>query len=331
MKTISIFNNKGGVGKTTYIYHIAHLLAQQGKRVLLVDCDSQANLTAYCLRDEEIVSSWEEHGNSIYRGIELVYRGLGDVRADLVPIQINSDEYPSLFLIPGDIRLSNFEDFLGDSWNSAKGGSEPSLRIQSAIHRLATSVAERYNIDAILYDLGPNLGALNRAILGASDYFITPIAPDLFSLKGTENLGQKLLTWRQGWRQCNEAAGELGISIPRGEPSFLGYVVQRHNIRNNEEGMTRGWQIYGERIDSAVSENIVNVLQPLGQVHEWADGYNLGQIPNLHSLIPYSLEARRPVFDCNGRHGLTGAHISRARESRAHFDSIITRLLSVIT
>jgi cellulose biosynthesis protein BcsQ len=42
-KLVSIFNNKGGVGKTTYLYHIAHLLERQGKTVLLVDLDSQCN------------------------------------------------------------------------------------------------------------------------------------------------------------------------------------------------------------------------------------------------------------------------------------------------
>lgn len=51
MKSIAIFNNKGGVGKTTYLYHIANILADAGNNVLMVDCDSQCNLTAYALED----------------------------------------------------------------------------------------------------------------------------------------------------------------------------------------------------------------------------------------------------------------------------------------
>ncbi len=51
---ISIFNNKGGVGKTTYMFHIAHLLEQSNKTVLMVDCDSQCNLTAYALPESNI-------------------------------------------------------------------------------------------------------------------------------------------------------------------------------------------------------------------------------------------------------------------------------------
>lgn len=51
---LAIFNNKGGVGKTTYLFHIANILADDGIRTLMVDCDSQCNLTAYCLEDSEI-------------------------------------------------------------------------------------------------------------------------------------------------------------------------------------------------------------------------------------------------------------------------------------
>ncbi|MFJ2281949.1 ParA family protein [Pseudomonas sp. NPDC087803] len=326
MQSIAIFNNKGGVGKTTYIYHVAHLLAEKGKKVLLVDCDSQSNLTAYCLDDKKISDAWSEKGNSIYRGIELVYRGIGDIRSEVEPIKVGN----SLYLVPGDIRLSNFEDALGDTWNSAKGGSEPSIRAQSAIYRFSKLMAEKINADVIMYDLGPNLGALNRAVLGASDYFITPVAPDLFSIQGTENLGSKFESWRQGWAQCNSSWKGDEIEIPKGMPIFLGYVVQRHNIRDNKEGMTQGWQIYADQIDGAIVKNIIKKLEESGQVYTWPDGFNLGKIPNLHSLIPYSLAARKPVFNCTRRDGLNGAHISRARESKNHFTPIVNRLLKVI-
>jgi len=325
VKSISIFNNKGGVGKTTYIYHIAHLLSEK-KKVLLVDCDSQSNLTAYCLSDEQIKASWADDGNSIYQGIELVYRGIGDIKKDLLPTQISKN----LFLIPGDIRLSNFEDSLGDTWNSAKGGSEPSLRTQSAIYRFSNAVATTIGADVIMYDLGPNLGALNRAILGASDYFITPVAPDLFSIQGTENLGSKLEAWRQGWQQCNDSWKGSELAIPQGKPIFLGYVLQRHNVRDNTKGMTQGWQIYGDKIDQAINTNIVSRLETTDQVHAWPNGLNLGKIPNLHSLIPYSLAARKPVFNCTKRDGLRGAHISRARESKSHFTPIVEKLAQVV-
>ncbi|KEQ17572.1 ParA family protein [Endozoicomonas numazuensis] len=328
MKIVSIFNNKGGVGKTTYMYHIAHLLEKQGKSVLIVDLDSQCNLSAYSLSDADLERSWRSRGNSIWNAIEQVYEGLGDVRRRS-PSLIR-EEYPNLHIVPGDVLLSNYEDSLGDTWSSAKGGNAPALRVQSAIYRYIKWAAERVEADVVMLDLGPNLGALNRAVLGASDYFIVPMSPDLFSIRGTKNLGAKLATWRHEWDQCNSASTS-DIDLPRGKPTFLGYVMQQHNARRNSEGMTRGWSIFGSRIESAVKENIIDVLEPLGQVHSWGDNnWNIGKIPNLHSLVPYSLEAKKPVFDCTSRDGLNGAHITTARNSSQHFDPIVQKMLQVL-
>ena len=323
-KLISLFNNKGGVGKTTYLYHISHCLAAHGKKILMVDCDSQCNLTAYTLNDPAIETAWKPDGNSIYRSIERVARGLGDIY-NRAPSQVKD----SLYIVPGDLLLSDFEDRLGDTWNSAKGGTETSLRIQSAIHRVIQASAEKIEADIVLIDLGPNLGALNRAVLGGSEFIIIPVAPDLFSIRGTENLGSKLVTWRREWDQCNDAWANNAFQIPKGRPKFLGYVIQQHNIRDNREGMTKGWQIFGQRLEAAIQENIVVPLTPLQQVQPPNEtGYNLGRIPNLHSLIPYSLEARKPVFECTAADGLRGEHIGRARDSRKHFEPMATSILT---
>ncbi len=329
-KKISIFNNKGGVGKTTYMYHVAHLLARGGLTVLMVDCDSQCNLTAYALSDGRIRRSWGEDGNSIYQNILPVYQTTGDIR-QRAPTRV-SDDY-DLFLVPGDLRLSNFEDLLGDTWNSARGGSEPAIRAQAAIHRYIEFAAERIGADLVLIDLGPNLGALNRAILASSDYFIMPVAPDLFSIQGTQNLGRKLVAWRREWDQCNNARDPGPLSVPTGRPTYLGYVIQMHNQRSSApNNMTAGWRIYGSRIEPAIQENIVRLLSPGDQVITWEDGnYLLGQIPNLHSLIPYSLRARKPVFDCTHADGLRGDHIARARTSAVHFQEIVATLQEVST
>ena len=328
MKIVSIFNNKGGVGKTTYMYHIAHLLERSSQTVLMVDLDSQCNLSAYSYSDVELERSWKPKGNSIWNAIELVYEGLGDIR-HRSPTQIK-EEYPNLYMIPGDILLSNYEDSLGDTWSSAKGGSAPALRVQSAIYRYIKWAAEKVNADIVMLDLGPNLGALNRSILAASDYFIVPMSPDLFSIRGTMNLGQKLKIWRKDWDQCNEASSG-DVELPKGSPVFLGYVMQQHNIRQNNQGMTKGWSIFGDQVENAVRTNIITPLESLNQVHHWDDNnWNIGQIPNLHSLIPYSLDAKKPVFDCTSRDGLNGAHITRARDSADHFSPIVDKLLSVV-
>jgi len=99
---------------------------------------------------------------------------------------------------------------------------------------------------------------------------------------------------------------------------------------NSIEGMTAGWAIYGQELEPAIRRNIVDKLKPIHQVIEWGDDdYKLGQIPNLHSLIPYSLEARKPVFDCRSVDGLRGAHIKTAADSESHFETIVETLATV--
>lgn len=330
MVQIAIFNNKGGVGKTTYLYHIANILADIGICTLMVDCDSQCNLTAYAIEDTEIKKCWTEKGNSIYRVIQPVVENTGDIK-----MRQSYCIRQNLYLVPGDIDLSIYEDRLGETWYSAS--MQPaSIRVQIAFYRYIRFVAQKCNAQVVLIDLGPNLGALNRTVLGGCDYFITPLSPDLFSIKGTQNLGNKFVSWHDEWENILRKwkKTEYGIlleDLPKGMPKFLGYVTQQHNIRDTKSGMTKGWSIFGDQVDEAVRRNIVQQLSPLGQ-SDIKENYMLGKIPNLHSLIPYSLNAHKPVYKCNSSDGLKGAHISRAKESKDLYQDIIKiikELLSV--
>lgn len=326
---LSVFNNKGGVGKTTYMFHIAHVLSRRGQTVLMVDCDTQGNLTNYCLSEEEIAKAWAEDGNSIYKVVEPIVRGTGDIRLPS-PIQLQNSE-GEVFLVPGDLRLSDFEDRLGDSWNSARGGDEASLRIQTAIHRYILNAVRETGATVVLIDMGPNLGALNRAVLASSDYFMTPVAPDLFSIQGTENLGNKLVAWREQWEQIHSSWKGEDLEIQRGSPVYLGYDLQMHNTRSTHaSGMTAGWRIYKDQIEAAVAQNIVGKIWDDQKFPRSDQNYLLGKIPNLHSLVPYSQEARKPIFDCTGRDGLRGAHQTKAKDSIELFNDIVESIERVI-
>ena len=111
MIQLAIFNNKGGVGKTTYLYHIANIWIC----TLMVDCDSQCTLTAYDIYDVEIKKSWGEKGNSIYRVIQPVAENIGDIRLRQA-LRIRDD----LYLVPGDIDLNIYEDSLGGDIGKCK-------------------------------------------------------------------------------------------------------------------------------------------------------------------------------------------------------------------
>jgi len=325
---IGVFNNKGGVGKTTYLYHVAHVLSEN-YTVLLVDADPQCNLTAYCLTDSAIEQSWTRAGNSIFRNLERLHESMGDIY-DRKPSQAN-EANDNIWIVPGDPMLSDFEDVLADTWNRAKGGSIPDLRKQTGIHRYILAAEEKIGADVTFIDLGPNLGPINRTALTACDYFMVPVAPDLFSIRGTQNLGSKLVAWRAEWDQILTSGAQSDLSMPSGAPILLGYVRQQHNVRNNAEGMTMGWSLFGDKVEAAIQANIVDKLRPLHQVMEWEDGsWDLGGIPNLHSLVPYSQNARKPIFKCTATDGLRGAHIQKAVDSRGLYEPMAGTIAHLI-
>lgn len=247
MVQIAIFNNKGGVGKTTYLYHIANVLADEGIKTLMVDCDSQCNLTAYALADSEIEQCWSEEGNSIYKVIQPVVENIGDIKYKN-PYVLGEN----LYLVPGDIDLNMYEDRLGETWPSASV-QPAAIRVQIAAYKYIKYAAKSCNAQVVLIDLGPNLGALNRTILGGCDYFITPLSPDLFSIKGTQNLGNKFVIWHDEWENnlrkwIKPNSGISKDDLPNGLPKFLGYVTQQHNIRNTTAGMTMDGTFLGNKL-----------------------------------------------------------------------------------
>ena len=122
MKAIAFFNNKGGVGKTTLVYHVAYMLARLGYPTLAVDLDPQANLTSAFFDESTLERLWDKDEGTILACVSPILQGVGDIRPP-VPFPIGGNPPPLLFptgeslsLISGDLGLSRFEDKLSDSW-----------------------------------------------------------------------------------------------------------------------------------------------------------------------------------------------------------------------
>ncbi|MCH7751876.1 MAG: AAA family ATPase, partial [Planctomycetes bacterium] len=196
---IAFFNNKGGVGKTSLVYHVAWMLAEQGYRILAADLDPQGNLTAAFLDENRLEGLWtgdQREAKTIYRAIRPLEEATGDFA---VPKLESIDD--NLALLPGDMALSQFEDDLSEVWPKCLDEDRRAFRVTSAFWRVLQAGANEHQADAILVDLGPNLGAINRAALIGSDYVVIPLGPDLFSLQGLRNLGPTLENWRKGWKE----------------------------------------------------------------------------------------------------------------------------------
>ena len=190
---ITIYNHKGGVGKTTLTVNIAAALAELGKSVLLVDSDPQCNLTSYLLSDDVVDNLLDNsdgpNGKTIWTAMKPVVDRVGDVTL-IEPVDV-----AALALLPGDIRLFECEEFLAEAWTDSFKRRLGGLRTTTSISRLVSMVADERTFDFVFYDTGPNIGPLNRVLLLDSDYFIVPVACDLFSVRALSTLGETLKRW----------------------------------------------------------------------------------------------------------------------------------------
>lgn len=221
---LTFFNNKGGVGKTSLVYHLAWMFSEIGDTVLAVDLDAQANLTAAYLDEDALERIWEnpKKPKTIYQAIEPLTR-VGDIEKPNI-----RKVSQGLYLIPGDVALASFEDTLSESWPASMADTNlyRPFRILTAFWQVAQMVSKQVSADIILVDVGPNLGAINRSALIASDYVAIPLGADLFSLQGLRNLGPTLRSWRNLWKKRLDNWLEPDFSLPQGRMMPLGYIVQ---------------------------------------------------------------------------------------------------------
>lgn len=196
---LTFFNNKGGVGKTSLVYHLAWMYASLRKRVIVTDLDPQANLTAAFLTEDKIEKLWNKPdvGSTIYQCVKPM-TGVGDIVEPYLQ-NIATD----LYLVPGDVELSGFEDALSNEWPSSMGDNHlyRPMRMLSSFWQVMQMAARKVQADIILVDIGPNLGAINRSVLLATDYVAIPLGADLFSLQGLKNLGPTLKSWKNLWNK----------------------------------------------------------------------------------------------------------------------------------
>lgn len=321
MKTIAFFNNKGGVGKTSLVYHLSWMMAERGIPILAVDLDPQANLSAMFLTEERLEEIWpdsEDHPSTIYGAVRPILRGMGDIAAP--PIERIGE---NLFLLPGDLGLSRFEDKLSDAWPRCHNSDEAAFRTMTAFHRVMQEVARECRAELILIDVGPNLGAINRSALIASDHVCLPLAPDLFSLQGLKNLGPTLRQWRSTWTDLVVKAPP-DLSVPTGAMDPVGYIVMQHGMRDSRP--VKAYQRWMEKIPPVYRNAVLNetVFGALPQVLQ--DPYLLAQLKHYRSLMPLAMEANKPMFRLKPADGAIGAHVEAVSDCYRDFLKLATKL-----
>ncbi len=315
MKSIAFFNNKGGVGKTSLVYHLAWMYAELGLRVLAADLDPQANLTSMFLQPEQLEMLWPEgeHAQSILGSIDPIRRGLGDIapaHVERVTEQIG--------LIVGDLGLSLFEDKLSDAWPRCLDRDESAFRILSAFYRILAGATQAEGADVTLIDVGPNLGAINRAAILAAQFVAIPLAPDLFSLQGLRNLGPTLRAWREGWEDRRPRNPDPQLLLPARGMEPIGYIVLQHAMRLDRP--VRAYGRWMERIPAEYRRAILEEATPASLPQP--DPLCLYTLKHYRSLMPMAMEAGKPMFFLRPADGAIGAHAAAVQTCYQDFKQL---------
>ena len=321
---IAFFNNKGGVGKTSLVYHLAWMYFDLGLQVVAADLDPQANLTAAFLDEDRLEEVWEDGNidsyNTVFRCVKPLLSGVGDIA---IPSLEKIED--GLSLLIGDLQLSGFEDELSSQWSDCLDRKERAFRVISAFWRILSQAASNSNADVVLVDLGPNLGAINRAALIASDYVVVPLSPDLFSLQGLKNLGPTVRRWREEWQERIPKNPAPNLALPEGKMQPVGYVILQQGVRFDRPA--KDFQRWIERILHIYNSEVVQKQDEIISTPA-SDPNRLALLKHYQSLMPMAQESHKPIFHLKPADGAIGSHIAAVKNVYWDFKDLAQKVAS---
>jgi cellulose biosynthesis protein BcsQ len=327
---ICLFNHKGGVSKTTTAFHLGWMLASKGKKVLLVDCDPQCNLTGMVLGFRQ-----NDDFNAIYHsgGIRHIRDGLAPafesrpspivaVTCEPIPGQVN------MHLLPGHIGLAEYEVTLGIA-QELSGSLVTLQNLPGSIHYLFQLTAQQYVSDYIIVDMSPSLGPINQNLLMTSDYFLVPMTPDYFSVMATDSLAAVLPKWHTWAKQAQGTSilQRATYPFPSVSPKFLGTVIQRYRIREGQTA-SAAFQKWIDEIETGVRDKLIPTLRKCDMLLPEAAYKGIGldewkpllQMSDFNGLIALSQKHKVPVFDLSDEQlEQTGIVLERTKQSMHKF------------
>ena len=332
MKVVTFFNNKGGVGKTTTIVNLASYLSlEEGKKVLLVDLDPQSNATQAVLPEkhwEEFYSLKESSKKTIYDYFQKIEEGEATLDEIGVPVSKSENEF-EIDLIPGHPYLSIIDDVMSKAWMETLSCDKGGIRKLNWLNELKR---QNQDYDYIMIDVGPSLGALNRSTLLNTDYFLTPMASDIFSLLGVENIANWLNNWLVMYKASVEnfrtrytnaesffESNRVNTN-PEKTTRYVGYSIQQYSKRSFQTG-DRPTAAY-EKIIQEFDNKILQSLFPYAKTGLTRENLKLGDIPYVYSVIPLSQTASTPIFRLDYSKGVRGNQASSVQKYKQYLSNI---------
>lgn len=327
---IALFNHKGGVSKTTTTFNLGWMLANKGKKVIIIDCDPQCNLTGMVLGFKDA-----DEFEAIYKatGVRNIREGLAPAfesrPTPIEPVICETIEgQPNMYLLPGHIGLAEYEVTLGIA-QELTGSLVTLQNLPGALNYLFKITAERYGADILLIDMSPSLGAINQNLLMTSDYFIIPMAPDYFSVMATDSLASVLPKWTTWAKQAKRQPilQKATYPFPDKNPKFLGTIIQKYRLREGDTPSV-AFQQWIDEIEKGVSKKLIPMLKDNGMLLPDEVYKTAGVTPNLpliqmsdfNSLIALSQKHKAPIFDLTDEQlELTGIVLDRTKKSMHQF------------
>ena len=305
------------MGKTSLVYHLAWMYAELGLRVVAADLDPQANLTSMFVDEDRLEGLWSGEGGreTVYGAIQPLLEGTGDVaEPHIEPVG------DRIGLLVGDLALSESEDELNSQWPKAMDRDARAFRVMSAFWRIIEAAAREHDASVVLIDVGPNLGAINRAALIAAGHVVIPLAPDLYSLQGLRNLGPRLRRWREEWGERRARNPVQALSVPSGEMDPAGYIVLQHAVRLDRP--VKAYDQWIRRIPGVYREYVLDepVANEVPSVDD--DPHCLATLKHYRSLMPLAQEARKPMFFLRPADGAIGGHAKAVQDCYRDFDAL---------
>ncbi len=191
--------------------------------------------------------------------------------------------------------------------------------------------AEKVQAEIILIDIGPNLGAINRSVLVATDYIVIHMGTDLFSLQGLKNLGPTLKEWKSlwkkrlnNWSESEDFSSHENFQLPQGKMEPIGYLCQQHSIRL--ERPVKVYDKWAQRIPEIYFESILH-KDPKGN-RQLEEEHCLATVKHYRSLIPMAQEHRKPIFNLTSADGAIGAHANAVRDAKEDLKQLAIKIAS---
>lgn len=299
-KFLSIFNNKGGVGKTTITWNVADALAVNGKRVLTIDFDPQCNLSIAILGEKKFseVLPQENHpyGTTIRSYLQRFLQNTGDF--DFFSHKgVNTHENVSV--VAGDFWLNVYAESLSVGGDLLTGTG---ITKYAVLRDLVDFAERKENVkyDYVLIDLPPSFGSIVRAALYCSDYFIVPATSDTYSSYCIGLIAQMLPEFIQDW---NDGYARFAKSNPHinkykqlGRPKFGGMIFNGFDMRSGSH--VKADKIHLDHLKKAIKSKFIdNDAVICGDVG--GDGV-IGEVEDMNVLIQNSIWQSIPIRNLRG-------------------------------